>query len=53
MSSGRNKHWRVWFLRTAGVLAGLFCLAAGIRMGQQDSVWLKGIYICLECIGIG
>lgn len=44
---------RVWLLRTAGILAGILCLGAGVWMGQAEAVWIKGVYICLECIGIG
>lgn len=44
---------RARMLRTAGILAGILCLAAGVWMGQTEAVWIKGVYICLECIGIG
>lgn len=44
---------RVNLIRAGAILAGILCLAAGIMMGQEQDVWIKGVYICLECIGIG
>lgn len=52
MKSPYEKRW-INVLRTGIILAGLLCLGAGIVLGQQQEVWIKGIYICLECIGIG
>lgn len=47
-----EKRWGIMF-RTGTILGGILCLAAGIFLGQEQDVWVKGIYICLECIGIG
>lgn len=53
MRRNRRKCSRAWLYRGSGILAGILCLAAGVWLGQAESVWIKGIYICLECIGIG
>ena len=33
--------------------AGLFCIGIGAFRGEAQEVLVKGINICLECIGIG
>ncbi len=41
---------------TAGwivLAAGIVLIAVGCILGQPDSVLVKAIRICLECVGIG
>lgn len=40
-------------LQTGLILAGIAALALGIYRGEVQTVLMKAIYICLECIGIG
>ena len=35
------------------LVTGICFLAAGIYRGEAQTVWIKAIYICLECIAIG
>lgn len=35
------------------LVTGICFLSAGIYRGEAQTVWIKAIYICLECIGIG
>lgn len=35
------------------LLMGAVFIAAGMKLGQDRSVFLKAIMICLECIGLG
>ena len=42
--------------RSAGLMvlfAGAVLVAAGVVLGQEEGVFRKAIFICLECIGIG
>ncbi len=43
------RRW-LWALLLA---AGICFLGIGIWRGEAQTVWIKAIYICLECIGIG
>ncbi|MBQ6966612.1 MAG: thioredoxin [Lachnospiraceae bacterium] len=45
--SGKN------LIRAAFLLASVLLIAAGISKGDFFSVMIKGVNICLECIGIG
>ena len=46
------------FLRENGIALALLGLAAvflavGVLRGEAESVWMKAIRICMECIGLG
>nr|WP_308000157.1 CD1871A family CXXC motif-containing protein [uncultured Merdimonas sp.] len=41
------------FLLSGLVMLGVLFLSIGIWRGEAGTVWIKAIYICLECIGIG
>lgn len=43
---------RKW-LRSALLLLALIFIGVGIARGENDTVLLKAINICMECIGIG
>lgn len=44
-----KQHWLQVFLCVAGIL----CICMGIYREEVQTVLMKAIYICLECIGIG
>ncbi len=35
------------------LFAGALLVGGGLLLGQEDGVFRKAIFICLECIGIG
>ena len=49
IAGARYRRW-LWALLLA---AGICFLGIGIWRGEAQTVWIKAIYICLECIGIG
>ena len=40
-------------VRAAVAAAGIALLAAGAALGGYGDVLLKGVRVCLECIGLG
>lgn len=47
------KEKNIRLLRGVLLAAGLFCIGIGAFRGETQEVLVKGINICLECIGIG
>lgn len=47
------KEKRRTLLLGALLALGVCFLLIGISRGEAQTVWIKGIFICLECIGIG
>lgn len=35
------------------MVSGIILIAAGVFRGELKTLFMKAIYICLECIGIG
>lgn len=48
MSAARGKMTAILLIG-----AGVLCLALGIWRGEMETIFVKAINICLECIGIG
>lgn len=44
---------RLQFLRLGLLLLSAALMFGGIRNGEQETVLIKAVNICLECIGIG
>ena len=40
-------------LKTALILASIACIAFGIYRGEAETIFIKAINICMECIGLG
>lgn len=61
MKIGANlsaKSWKRWtdklpLFQILLILAGILAIGAGIWRNEVRTVFMKAIYICLECIGIG
>ena len=61
MKIGANsfvKFWKNWtdklrLFQILLILAGILAIGAGIWRDEVHTVFMKAIYICLECIGIG
>ncbi len=61
MKNGANLSAKPWkrridkmlLLQILLILTGLLAIGAGIWRDEVRTVFMKAIYICLECIGIG
>ena len=40
-------------LRIALIAAAAVLIAVGVLRGDNDSIFRKAVFICMECIGIG
>lgn len=47
------RHRRRAWARRGLLFAAAACILLGIARGEQETVLIKAIHICLECIGIG
>ncbi len=52
------KFWKGWMhklrlFQILLILAGILAIVIGIWRDEVRTVFMKAIYICLECIGIG
>lgn len=52
MKSSRNSH-KTALLQGAFLIVGACALLLGISRGEVQTVLMKAIRVCLECIGIG
>lgn len=44
---------RSWLIPLGITLLGLVMIVFGVFRGEVQSVWIKAVNVCLECIGIG
>lgn len=48
------KSWKGKVLMQAVLLlCGVLLLTIGVMRGEAETILMKAIYVCLECIGIG